>query len=114
MKNYCSARDIFLSILLIIFCSEGVLAAVPEIEIEIRDHLFFPATIEVPAGQKIKLYVTNLDPTPEEFESYELNREKVISGDSRTVIFIGPLESGEYPFFGEFYPKTAQGKIIAR
>ena len=42
---------------------------------------------------------------------YELNREKVISGNSQAVIFIGPLPAGEYPFFGEFYPKTAQGKV---
>lgn len=91
-----------------------VFAAVPEIQIEIRDHLFYPATVEVPAHQKVRLFIINSDPTPEEFESYELNREKVIPGNSRSVIFIGPLEPGEYPFFGEFFPKTAQGKVIAK
>lgn len=88
--------------------------AVPEITLEIRNHLFFPSTIEVPAGTKVKLLINNNDPTPEEFESYGLNREKVIPGNSKTVIFIGPLKIGEYPFFGEFYPRTAQGKVIAR
>ena len=87
-------------------------AAAPVIEIEIRDHLFFPAEFTVPSGQKIKLIIYNRDPTPEEFESYELNREKVIMGSSKGVIFIGPLKPGEYPFFGEFNPKTALGKII--
>lgn len=85
-----------------------------EIELIIRDHLFFPSTIEIPAGEKIRLVIINEDPTAEEFESYELNREKVITGNSRTVIFIGPLKAGEYPFFGEFYPRTAQGKVIAK
>lgn len=89
-------------------------AAVPEIEIRIRDHLFFPAELEVPAGTKIRLVVINEDATPEEFESYELNREKVIPGKAKAVIFIGPLKQGEYPFFGEFYPKTAQGKVFAK
>ena len=89
-------------------------AAVPEITLEIKDHLFFPATIEIPAGTKVKLLVSNNDATPEEFESYVLNREKVIPGNSKTVIFIGPLKAGEYPFFGEFYPRTAQGVVIAR
>ncbi len=89
-------------------------AATQEIEIRIRDHLFFPSIVEVPAGQKIRLLIINEDATPEEFESYELNREKVITGNSRTVIFIGPLQAGEYPFFGEFYPRTAQGRVIAR
>jgi hypothetical protein len=88
-------------------------AAAPVFEIEIRDHLFLPAELTVPAGKKIKLLVYNRDPTPEEFESYELNREKVIMGSSKAVIFIGPLKPGVYPFFGEFNPKTAQGKVIA-
>lgn len=91
-----------------------VAAAPPVIEIEIRDHLFYPPEIEIPAATKIKLIVKNLDPTPEEFESYELNREKVISGNSQAVIFIGPLPPGEYPFFGEFNPKTAQGRVIVK
>jgi len=88
-------------------------AAVPVIEVEIQDHLFFPDEVRVPANTKVKLLIDNHDPTPEEFESYELNREKVIMGLSQTVIFIGPLKPGEYPFFGEFNPKTAQGKVIA-
>jgi len=89
-------------------------AAAPELVLVIRDHLFFPPTLEVPAGVKVRILIDNQDPTPEEFESYELNREKVIPGNSRSVIFIGPLEPGEYPFFGEFYPRTAQGRVVAR
>ena len=89
-----------------------LLAATPLVEIRISDHLFNPQQITIPANTKIKLLVINLDPTPEEFESYEQNREKVIAGHSRAVIFIGPLPAGRYPFFGEFYPKTAQGMVI--
>lgn len=86
----------------------------PEFEIEIRGHLFYPPELTVPAHTKVKLIVYNRDPTPEEFESYELNREKVIMGGQKAIIFIGPLAPGVYPFFGEFNPKTAQGKIIAQ
>ncbi len=92
----------------------GLWAAPPVIEIEIRGHLFYPPEVVVPAGTKVRLLVKNLDASPEEFESYELNREKVISGNSEAVIFIGPLDPGEYPFFGEFNPKTAQGKVVAQ
>ena len=91
-----------------------VWAQTPIIEIEIREHLFFPAEFEVPANQKVKLIIYNRDATPEEFESYELNREKVIVGNSQGVVFIGPLKPGEYPFFGEFNLKTALGKIIVK
>jgi heme/copper-type cytochrome/quinol oxidase subunit 2 len=91
-----------------------LLADKPVFELEIRNHLFSPAEITIPANTKIRLQVTNSDPTPEEFESYELNREKVIPGNRSAVIFIGPLAPGTYPFFGEFYPKTAQGRVIAK
>ncbi|GAB3092585.1 cupredoxin domain-containing protein [Aestuariicella hydrocarbonica] len=89
-------------------------AATPEFTLEIKNHLFYPAEIVVPANLKVRLRVINQDDTPEEFESYELNREKVIMGNSQTIIFIGPLAPGEYPFFGEFNVSTAQGKVIAK
>lgn len=86
-------------------------AGPPVFEIRIKDHLFFPDEVIIPADTKVKLLVKNEDATPEEFESYELNREKVIPGHSEAVIFIGPLAAGIYPFFGEFFPRTAQGQI---
>lgn len=95
------------------FISLPVLAAPPEFKITIEDHLFIPDVIHVPANQKIRLRIANLDAATEEFESYELNREKIIPGESEAVIFVGPLSPGEYPFFGEFNPTTAQGKLIA-
>ena len=85
-----------------------------EFTLTIRDHKFEPAELVVPAGQKVKIKVVNADATPEEFESHELNREKVIPGNATAMIFVGPLKPGEYPFFGEFNPKTAQGKLIAK
>lgn len=93
----------------------GVMAMAkpPLIEVRIRDHLFYPAEVKVPANKKVKLLVINEDATPEEFESYELNREKVILGKSKAVIFIGPLKPGKYPFFGEFNMSTALGTVIA-
>lgn len=89
-----------------------VFAGPPVFTLEIKDHLFFPDEITIPVDTKVKLHVKNLDATAEEFESYELNREKVIAGNSEAIIFIGPLDKGVYPFFGEFFPKTAQGKVI--
>jgi hypothetical protein len=88
-------------------------AADPEYLLVIREHRFQPAELRVPAGKKIRLLIDNQDPTPEEFESHELNREKVIPGKSKSMVFIGPLAPGRYPFFGEFNPKTATGVIVA-
>ncbi len=100
-------------IFLIFISFTGLVAAeLPIYELSIKDHYFQPDTIEIPARTKVKLLVNNQDATPEEFESHELNREKIISGNSVATIFIGPLDPGEYGFFGEFNEATAQGKII--
>ncbi|HSD73202.1 MAG TPA: cupredoxin domain-containing protein, partial [Steroidobacteraceae bacterium] len=56
----------------------GFAADPVEFKLVIKDHRFVPAELKVPAGQKIKLVVDNQDATPEEFESYTLNREKVV------------------------------------
>lgn len=82
-----------------------------EYSLTIKDHKFSPDEITIPANTKVKLVVKNLDPTPEEFESEKLHREKVIQGNSQAVIFIGPLDPGTYPFIGEFHEATAKGRI---
>lgn len=90
------------------------LAAEPvEIKLAIQDHKFEPAELKVPAGQKIKLLVENRDDTAEEFESHELNREKIVGPKATITVYIGPLEPGRYPFFGEFHMDTAQGVVVA-
>jgi plastocyanin len=87
--------------------------AADEIKITIKDHKFTPAEVRVPAGQKVKLVIENQDATPEEFESHELNREKIIAPKSKAAIWIGPLKPGKYPFMGEFNQATAKGVVIA-
>ncbi len=82
-------------------------------EIFIKDHKFTPETFTVPAGEKIKLVIHNQDPTPEEFESHDMNREKIIGGNKKATIFVGPLKAGKYHYFGEFNMDTANGYIIA-
>lgn len=82
-------------------------------EIIIKDHMFTPDEIIVPAGKKLKLIVKNMDSTPEEFESDDFKREKIIPGNSEGTIFVGPLKPGKYHYFGEFNLDTANGYIIA-
>jgi hypothetical protein len=85
-----------------------------EARLVIREHKFEPTELTVPAGQKIKLLVENQDATPEEFESNELNREKVVTGKGTITVFLGPLDAGRYPFFGDFHQETAQGVLVVR
>ncbi len=94
--------------------SAGALAADDTFTLAIKGHRFEPAQLEVPAGKKLKLVVQNLDATPEEFESYDLKREKVIPGKGQATIAIGPLKPGTYKFVGEYNESTAQGQIVAK
>ena len=80
----------------------------------IKDRQFVPPEIVIPAGKKISLQVKNLDATPSEFESTDLNREKVVSGGGTITVFIGPLRPGRYEFFDDFNPDTAHGHIVAK
>jgi plastocyanin len=89
------------------------LAADPEALLVIKNHRFEPAELKVPAGKRVKLTVHNQDPTPEEFESKKLGREKVVPGGAKVVLFIGPLKPGKYDFYGEYNEATAKGAVLA-
>jgi plastocyanin len=97
----------------LMFPAAGVQAQEGDVRITIREHKFEPAEIKVPAGKKLKLVIDNQDATAEEFESYELNREKVVPPKGQVILFVGPLKPGRYPFFGDFHKETAQGALIA-
>lgn len=86
---------------------------VPEFRLAIQDHAFQPAELKVPAGVKFKLVVENRDATPEEFESTEFSREKIVLPNSSTSVYVGPLKAGSYKFFGDFHQDTAQGRLTA-
>ena len=84
-----------------------------------RDHRvdhcrFEPVEITAPAGKKLKLVIDNQDATPEEFESHDLRREKVVAGNSKATVWIGPLKPGTYSFVGEYHEATAKGTLIVK
>ena len=107
-------RLALLSLALILATTTGAAAQDPAYTLVIKDHQFQPTEIEVPAGQKIALTVKNNDATPEEFESTELRREKVVPGGEQIIVYIGPLKPGRYEFFGDFNPTTARGHIVVK
>ncbi len=114
MKRTLSSLPLMLVGLAAGLYATGPAAADESYTLTIKDHRFEPAQLQVPAGKKLKLKVKNLDATPEEFESHDLKREKVIPGKSQALIPIGPLKPGTYRFVGEFNEKTAHGEIVAK
>ena len=83
-----------------------------EIKITIKDGKFDPQEVKVKAGKKIKLIVTNSDKSAAEFESGDLDREKVVRPGQSITILLSKLEPGTYDFFDHFHPNTPHGKII--
>jgi heme/copper-type cytochrome/quinol oxidase subunit 2 len=113
-ESFYMLRFPLLTLALIPAMTIGATAQEPAYTLIIKDHQFQPAEIEIPAGQKIALLVKNNDTTPEEFESTEMRREKVVAGGDQITVYIGPLKPGKYEFFGDFNPTTARGHIIAK
>jgi hypothetical protein len=106
-------RVVVLAVLAALFAGTANADETPRLTI--KDHKFQPERLEVPAGIKFRLSVKNDDPTAEEFESFELNREKVVPPGKEIPVFLGPLESGkQYPFFGDFHRDTAKGVLVAK
>ena len=116
MSNLSPRRSHALVLVLLLSSVTALASAAepPEVRLVIRNHRFVPTELVVPANTKIKLIVVNEDPTPEEFESHELNREKVVTGKATIPVYVGPLKPGRYPFFGDFHSDTAQGALIAK
>lgn len=103
----------WIAALSMLLCMSSWLACAKEYKLILKDHLFYPAEIKVPANKKLRLLIENQDNTPEEFDSFDLNREKVLYPGRTSVIYIGPLSPGRYDFFGEFSPNTARGTVVA-
>lgn len=105
-----------------LICALGVILAAPAAfaaedngyELVVKDHAFHPEKMVVPAGERIKLIITNKDATPMEFESYDLDREKIIVGNSSATIYLGPLDAGTYKIFDDFHRATTTGTVVAK
>ena len=102
--------------ILIMTMATASAADVDEFTLTIKNHAFEPKELTVPAGKKIKVLVVNQDATPAEFESKPLSREKVIPGNAKATILLGPLKPGRYAFVEEYHEKEAgaQGTIIVK
>jgi plastocyanin len=87
---------------------------VPVFKLVARDGVFEPALIEVPAGKRLRLEVSNEGKTAIEFESRDLKQEKVVPPRGKVMLTINALKAGEYRFFDEFHEKTGQGKLVAK
>lgn len=92
----------------------GARADLPTFRVVAEGGRLIPETLEVPADTRFRLELENRNPGPEEFETTRPFKELVVApGVTRSTIF-PPLKPGVYPFFGEFHPDTAKGRLVAK
>jgi hypothetical protein len=89
-------------------------AGLPTYNLELNDGVVIPETIEVNAGERFKLYISNTGREPVEFESTRLRQEKVLGPGAKSFVVIPPLKAGKYEFFDEFHLPNATGSIVVR
>jgi plastocyanin len=107
-------NNIMKSLIFLVFLISNQVFAIDseEIRIIIKDNKFEPSEVKVEAGKKIKIIIENQDKTLEEFESADLNREKIVPAGGSVNVVLAPLKPGKYKFFGDFHQDTAQGILI--
>lgn len=91
----------------------GAAAQAPVLQITLENHRFSPDVVNVPAGQRVRIEVTNRDATADDFDSDALHVDKDIAPHGRVAFFIGPLKAGSYPFKAELHADTAHGEVVA-
>lgn len=84
------------------------------LQLTLQNHKFSPAEAEIPANKPVTIEITNLDPTPAEFESKALRVEKVVAGHGKISVQIRPLSPGRYRFFDDYNEHTTEGFLVVK
>jgi hypothetical protein len=79
-----------------------------------RDGAFEPIRLEVPAGKRFKIEISNEGKGPMEFESRDLKQEKVLAAGAKSSVVINGLKPGSYVFFDDYHPDAPMGEIVAK
>jgi Cupredoxin-like domain len=79
-----------------------------------RDGTFEPLKLEVPAGKRFKIEISNEGKGPMEFESRDLKQEKVLAAGAKSSVVINGLKPGSYIFFDDYHPDAPKGQIVAK
>ena len=83
------------------------------VTLAVKDAGFAPAELEVPAGARVRLEVANETGAAIEFESFELNRERVIQPGQTAAVYVSGLDAGRYEFFDDFHQER-RGVLVAK
>lgn len=86
----------------------------PIFHVEMKDGVVTPQRLEVPAGRRFLIEITNSGTTPAEFESKDLKKEIGIFPGQKSTMAIKRLDPGEYTFFDDFHPGAPGTVLVAK
>jgi len=98
---------------LLLGVAAGAAAEDRTIPLAVEEAGFAPAEIEAPPGARVRLEVTNRTAVAVEFESFELNRERVIQPGQTAAVYVSGLGPGRYEFFDDFHQQR-RGALLVR
>jgi hypothetical protein len=82
--------------------------------VRFHDGRFEPDELVVKAKTPFRLRVVNATQAAIEFESFELNRERVVLPGAEIVVYLPALDPGSYKFFDDFHQGAGEGTITAK
>ena len=111
MKSFLIALN-----LVLVCAGSAAYAASADDAVELRyeNRNFIPQTLEVPANRAFKIKIVNASKEAIEFESYKVNREKVVGPGETVTVSIPALKPGTYDFYDDFHRDVPEGKIVAK
>jgi Cupredoxin-like domain len=110
-------KYLILALNLMLVFAGGVAAGTPTddvVELRFENRKFIPQTLNVPANRPFKIKVVNASKEAIEFESFKVNREKVVGPGETATINIPALKPGSYDFYDDFHRDVPEGTIVAK
>lgn len=114
MRTEHVVRFTLLTVVVVLFAGLAAADEMPVMKLVARDGVFEPLTVEVPAGQKFKIEISNEGKGPMEFESRDLKQEKVLAAGAKSAVVINALKPGTYLFFDDYHADAPKGRIVAK
>ena len=83
------------------------------ISLAVEESGFSPAEVEAPIDARFRVEVTNNTAAAIEFESFELNRERVVQPGQTVAVYLSGLTPGRYEFFDDFHQQR-RGILVVK
>lgn len=95
-------------------CLPAQAESLPTFKIVANNGQLSPGSLTVPAGQRIKLEISNQGKTPIEFENLQMHVEKVLAPSAQSYVVLNAMKPGTYRFIDEFHPQTGKLDLIVK